>query len=31
MKLAAWEVPARMRREAAMQDEHRAVLERALA
>jgi hypothetical protein len=31
MKLAAWEVPARMRREAAMQDEHRALLERALA
>lgn len=31
MKLADWEVPARMKREAAYQDEHRAVLERALA
>jgi len=31
MKLADWEVPARMRREAGLQDEHRAVFERALA
>lgn len=30
-KLADWEVPARMKRDAAYQDEHRAVLERALA
>ena len=30
IKLAGWEVPARMRREAAYQVEHRAVLERAL-
>jgi hypothetical protein len=30
MKLADWGVPARMRREAALQDEHRGVLERAL-
>ena len=31
MKLADWDVPSRMKREAAYQDEHRAVLERALA
>jgi aminoglycoside phosphotransferase (APT) family kinase protein len=31
IKLAGWGVPARMKREAAYQDEHRAVLERALA
>ena len=31
MKLADWDVPARMKREAVYQDEHRAVLERALA
>ena len=31
MKLADWNVPARMKREAAYQSEHRAVLERALA
>ena len=31
MKLADWDVPARMQREAAYQDENRAVLERALA
>lgn len=30
MKLADWGVPARMKREAAYQDEHRVVLERAL-
>ena len=30
MKLAGWEVPARMKREAAYQDEHRTVLQRAL-
>jgi len=30
-KLANWGVPGRMKREAAYQDEHRAVLERALA
>jgi hypothetical protein len=30
-KLAGWDVPARMKRAAAYQDEHRAVLERALA
>jgi hypothetical protein len=30
MKLANWDVPARMKRNAAYQDEHRAVLERAL-
>jgi hypothetical protein len=30
MKLADWGVPARMRREAAYQDEHRASLQRAL-
>ncbi len=29
-KLAEWDVPARMKRDAAYQDEHRAVLERAL-
>ena len=29
-KLADWEVPVRMKRDAAYQDEHRAVLERAL-
>ena len=31
MKLADWDVPARMKRDAAYQDENRAVLERALA
>ena len=30
MKLADWDVPARMKRDAAYQDEHRAVLQRAL-
>jgi thiamine kinase-like enzyme len=30
IKLAGWGVPARMKREATYQDEHRAVLERAL-
>lgn len=30
-KLAKWDVPARMKRDAAYQDEHRAVLQRALA
>jgi hypothetical protein len=30
MKLAGWDVPARMKGEAAYQDEHRAVLQRAL-
>ena len=30
LKLADWDVPARMKRDAAYQDEHRAVLERAL-
>jgi len=30
MKLADWDVPARMKRDAAYHDEHRAVLERAL-
>ncbi len=30
MKLANWDVPARMKRDAAYQDEHRAVLEGAL-
>jgi hypothetical protein len=31
LKLADWGVPARMKRDAAYQDEHRAVLARALA